>query len=369
MKIIEETPYRFRIEQEGAMRVPGIVFASKSLLPDEHGDMALQQVANVATLPGIVRASYAMPDVHWGYGFPIGGVAATDIDADGVVSPGGVGFDISCGVRLLVSDLDRERLQPRMRVVMDHLDVAIPRGVGTKGVWRLPNRGVLEEVLTGGARFAVEQGHGVARDLQRCEDGGVLEGADAAAVSDRAVERGLGQIGSLGSGNHFLEIQAVDRIYETAAAAKMGLAQGTVCVMIHTGSRGLGHQICTDHVRQMGQAMSRYGIEVPDRQLACVPVQSPGGPGLLGGDGRGSKLRTRQQAAAHRGDASSVRGPDRDFAGPAVRRVAQPRQNRRRIPSTARPAPCACTAKGRPAHYRRTIPTCRPSWRRSANPC
>ena len=144
MKIIEETPYRFRIEQEGAMRVPGIVFASRSLLPDEHADMALQQVANVATLPGIVRASYAMPDVHWGYGFPIGGVAATDIDADGVVSPGGVGFDISCGVRLLVSDLDRQRLQPKIRAVMDHLDAAIPRGVGTKGVWRLPNRGVLE---------------------------------------------------------------------------------------------------------------------------------------------------------------------------------------------------------------------------------
>jgi tRNA-splicing ligase RtcB (3'-phosphate/5'-hydroxy nucleic acid ligase) len=174
MKIIEETPYRFRIEPEGAMRVPGIVFASKSLLPD--GDMALQQVVNVATLPGIVRASYAMPDVHWGYGFPIGGVAATDINADGVVSPGGVGFDISCGVRLLVSEMDRDRLQPKIRVVMDRLDVAIPRGVGTKGVWRLPNRGVLEQVLTGGARFAVEQGHGVERDLERCEDGGVLEG-------------------------------------------------------------------------------------------------------------------------------------------------------------------------------------------------
>jgi tRNA-splicing ligase RtcB len=201
-KIVKETPYRFRIEQEGAMRVPGIVFASRSLLPDEHEDMALAQVANVATLPGIVRASYAMPDVHWGYGFPIGGVAATVIDADGVVSPGGVGFDISCGVRLLVSRvLDRDRLQPRIRAVMDHLDVAIPRGVGTKGVWRLPNRGVLKQVLAGGARFAVEQGHGVARDVKRCEDGGALEGADPATVSDRAFERGLAQIGSLGSGN------------------------------------------------------------------------------------------------------------------------------------------------------------------------
>lgn len=281
-KIVKETPYRFRIEQEGAMRVPGIVFASRSLLPDEHEDMALAQVANVATLPGIVRASYAMPDVHWGYGFPIGGVAATDIDADGVVSPGGVGFDISCGVRLLVSRvLDRDRLQPRIRAVMDHLDVAIPRGVGTKGVWRLPNRGVLKQVLAGGARFAVEQGHGVARDVKRCEDGGVLEGADPATVSDRAFERGLAQIGSLGSGNHFLEVQAVDRIYDAAVAGHMGLSEGRICVMIHTGSRGLGHQICTDHVRQMGQAMGRYGIHVPDRQLACVPVRSPEGQAYL----------------------------------------------------------------------------------------
>ena len=282
MQIIEETPYRFRIEQQGPMRVPGIVFASRSLLPDQHGDMALQQVANVATLPGIVRASYAMPDVHWGYGFPIGGVAATDIDTGGVISPGGVGFDISCGVRLLVSrELDRDRLRPRLRAVMDHLDHAIPRGVGTKGVWRLPDRGVLQQVLTGGARYAVQQGHGVARDLQRCEDGGAMEAADAATISDRAIERGLAQIGSLGSGNHFLEVQAVDRIYDPAAATAMGLSENTVCVMIHTGSRGLGHQICTDHVHQMRQAMGRYGIQVPDRQLACVPVRSPEGQAYL----------------------------------------------------------------------------------------
>ena len=282
MKIIEETPYRFRIEQEGAMRVPGIVFASRSLLPDEHGDMALAQVANVATLPGIVRASYAMPDVHWGYGFPIGGVAATDIDEGGVVSPGGVGFASSCGVRLLVSrQLSREELQPKLCAVMDHLDVAIPRGVGTKGVWRLPDRGVLEQVLVGGARFAVEQGHGAVRDLQRCEDGGVLEGADAAAVSDRAVERGLGQIGSLGVGvTTSWKCRPSRRVYDTDGRP-MGLSQGGVCVMIHTGSRGLGHQIFTDHVRQMEKAMDRYGIQVPDRQLACVPVRSPEGQAYL----------------------------------------------------------------------------------------
>ena len=282
MKITRETPYRFRIEQEGAMRVPGIVFASRSLLPSDPADMALIQVANVATLPGIVRASYAMPDVHWGYGFPIGGVAATDVDNDGVVSPGGVGFDISCGVRLLVSrGLDRDRLRPRLSAVMDRLDRAIPRGVGTEGVWRLPDRDALRQVLIGGARFAVEQGHGVARDLERCEDGGVMGGADVAAVSERAVERGLEQVGSLGSGNHFLEIQAVDRIHDPAAAAQLGLAEGTVCVMIHTGSRGLGHQVCTDHVRLMEKAMGRYGIEVPDRQLACAPVRSPEGQAYL----------------------------------------------------------------------------------------
>lgn len=282
MKLIEETPYRFRIERDGAMRVPGIVFASRELLPHDQGDMALQQVANVATLPGIVRASFAMPDVHWGYGFPIGGVAATDIEDGGVISPGGVGFDISCGVRLLVSNgSNRDRMRERLPAIMDRLDRAIPRGVGTKGVWRLPDRDILQQVLTGGARFAVEQGYGVTRDLERCEDGGVMAGADAGAVSERAVERGLDQIGSLGSGNHFLEVQTVDRIFDAVAATQLGLAEETVCVMIHTGSRGLGHQICTDHVRLMEHAMGRYGISVPDRQLACVPVRSPEGQAYL----------------------------------------------------------------------------------------
>ena len=305
-KIVKETPYRFRIEQEGAMRVPGIVFASRSLLPDEHEDMALAQVANVATLPGIVRASYAMPDVHWGYGFPIGGVAATDIDADGVVSPGGVGFDISCGVRLLVSRvLDRDRLQPRIRAVMDHLDVAIPRGVGTNGVWRLPNRGVLKHVLAGGARFAVEQGHGVARDVERCEDGGVLEGADPATVSDRAFERGLAQIGSLGSGNHFLEVQAVDRIYDAAVAGHMGLSEGRICVMIHTGSRGLGHQICRSRPADgTGHGPLRHPRARSPVGLCARSLSR--GPGLPGGDGRGGQLRASQPAVAHRGDTSGV---------------------------------------------------------------
>jgi tRNA-splicing ligase RtcB len=239
-------------------------------------------VANVATLPGIVEASYAMPDVHWGYGFPIGGVAATDIDSGGVVSPGGVGFDISCGVRLLASTgIGRHELAPKLRAIMDRLDRAIPRGVARGGLWRLRNRSELDMLLTGGARYAVERGHGVARDLERCEDNGAVSNADPAQVSSRAAERGRGQVGSLGSGNHFLEIQAIDNVYDAAAAAAMGLQLDQVCVMIHCGSRGLGHQICTDHVRIMEKVMAEYGISVPDRQLACAPVRSPEGRGYL----------------------------------------------------------------------------------------
>ena len=283
MKVVEETPYRFRIEQEGRMRVPGIVFLSPALLPHAREDQSLQQVANVASLPGIVRASYAMPDMHSGYGFPIGGVAATDVEAGGVVSPGGVGFDISCGVRLLVArGLDRAALAPRLRAVMDRLDADIPRGMGPGGVWHVTARADLERLLVGGSRYAVERGYGVAADLDRCEDGGALDGADPAQVSERALHRGLGQVGSLGSGNHFLEVQVVDEVYDASTAAVMGIEAGSVCVMIHCGSRGLGHQICTDHVRTMDQAMGTYGIKVPDRQLACAPVTSPEAQAYIG---------------------------------------------------------------------------------------
>ncbi|WP_281174179.1 RtcB family protein [Amycolatopsis taiwanensis] len=277
LEIVAETPHRFRIERHGRMRVPGIVFASRALLPDPAGDESLRQVANVATLPGIVRASFAMPDVHWGYGFPIGGVAGTDVDHGGVVSPGGVGFDISCGVRLLAADLDRDALAPRLGGLMDALGQAIPRGMRRGAVWTLASPGQLRDLLAGGAQYAVESGHGVARDLLRCEDGGVVTGADPGGLSERAIERGLGQVGSLGSGNHFLEVQAVEKIYDEPAADAFGLWPGQVCVMIHCGSRGLGHQVCSDHVRLMEKAMARYGIEVPDRQLACVPAESPDG--------------------------------------------------------------------------------------------
>lgn len=281
MELVEESPYRFRIDRHGGMRVPGVVFASRALLPDVGADNSLEQVANVATLPGVVGASYAMPDVHWGYGFPIGGVAATDVDIGGVVSPGGVGFDISCGVRLLAADLDRSELQPSLDALMDGLDVATPRGMGKGAVWKLPSRPQLGEVMAGGSRYAVEQGHGVGRDLERCEDYGAVADADPGQVSERAVQRGL-QVGSLGSGNHFLEVQAVDHVYDEPVAGAFGLRVGQICVMIHCGSRGLGHQICTDHVRVMEEAMTRYGISVPDRQLACAPVSSPEGRAYLG---------------------------------------------------------------------------------------
>lgn len=282
MELVEESPYRFRIDRRDPMRVPGVVFASEALLPDVGADRSLEQVAAVATLPGIVDASFAMPDVHLGYGFPIGGVAATDVAAGGVVSPGGVGFDISCGVRLLAADLDLAGLRPRLEAVMDGLGGATPRGAGRGAVWHVTGRSDLDGVLREGSRYAVRRGFGVGRDLERCEDHGALDDADPGAVSPRAVERGATQVGSLGSGNHFLEVQSVAEVYDHDVATTFGLWPGQVCVMIHCGSRGLGHQICTDYVRRMEKAMRRYDIQVPDRQLACAPVESPEGHDYLG---------------------------------------------------------------------------------------
>ena len=282
IELIQETPVRWRIDPRGAMRVPGIVFASKALLPEVVEDHSMEQVVNVATLPGIVVASYAMPDVHWGYGFPIGGVAATDVQQAGVVSPGGVGFDISCGVRLLVSDLHSDDLSECLPALMDALAARIPRGLGHGAVWPLRGEAELCRVLDGGARWAVEQDVGDARDLDRCEDHGAVGDADPDQVSQRARQRGLGQLGSLGSGNHFLEVQVVETVHDTETAAAFGLEAGQVAVMIHCGSRGLGHQVCSDHVQAMLAAMGRHRIQVPDRQLACAPVDSPEGQAYLG---------------------------------------------------------------------------------------
>jgi tRNA-splicing ligase RtcB len=279
--VIPDGPGRWRIERTGAMRVPGVVFASQALLPDVAHDQTLRQVANVATLPGIVDASYAMPDLHWGYGFAIGGVAATDPAAGGVVSPGGVGFDISCGVRLLVAAVTRDDAGRHLGRLMELLAGAIPRGMGRGAVLSSVGAAELDGVLRQGSAWAVEHGYGVPDDLTFCEDGGVVADADPATVGDRALERGQAQLGSLGSGNHFLEVQAVDRIDDAGVASALGLTPGLLCVMIHCGSRGLGHQICSDQVRAMQSAMTRYSIDVPDPQLACVPVHSPEGDRYL----------------------------------------------------------------------------------------
>jgi tRNA-splicing ligase RtcB (3'-phosphate/5'-hydroxy nucleic acid ligase) len=264
------------------MRVPGMIFGTPDLLAKAVEDRAVLQVANVATLPGIVKASYAMPDIHWGYGFPIGGVAAMDAEGDGVISPGGVGFDIACGVRLLRSELEWERdVKPVIRELVYALGAQVPRGVGTKGRLHL-SRGDVGKVLRDGVRFPLSKGIGFEQDAERCEDGGVLESARPEEVSDKALDRGCPQLGSLGAGNHFVELQVVEEVLEPVAANVMGLFVGQVCVMIHSGSRGLGHQVCTDHLKVMDGLMQRSRIEVPDRQLACVPLGHEAAEAYLG---------------------------------------------------------------------------------------
>jgi tRNA-splicing ligase RtcB (3'-phosphate/5'-hydroxy nucleic acid ligase) len=270
--------YVWDIPRQGDMLVPGRVFASEELMEVAFGDRATDQVANVACLPGIVVASFAMPDVHWGYGFPIGGVAAMSV-SDGVVSPGGVGFDICCGVRLLASRFDESDFLAHRQAVMTELDVRIPRGIGKGGI--APGS-LVGEVLVGGAVAALGHGYGWESDLARCEEGGLSEGADPSAITEKALTRGRGQLGSLGAGNHFLELQVVDEVVDDGAAAAFGIESGMLMTMIHCGSRGLGHQTCTDQLRLMGEAMKRHGIQVPDRQLACVPVESPEGLQYLG---------------------------------------------------------------------------------------
>ena len=268
----------WEIEPEAGMRVPGRIYATWDLLETEGGQAA-QQVANVAHLPGIVEASIAMPDIHWGYGFPIGGVAATAVADGGVVSPGGVGFDICCGVRLLASRFTESDFLTHRNAVMAELDRRIPRGLGRGSIAR---GDLVSRVLRSGARAVLQAGYGREDDLARCEENGTSPGADPGAITDKALQRGGWQLGSLGAGNHFLEVQVVDEIHEDTAAAAFGLAAGMVVVMIHCGSRGLGHQTCTDQLRVMGTAMQQHGITVPDRQLACVPVESREGEAYLG---------------------------------------------------------------------------------------
>ena len=263
------------------MRVPGRIFADDALMQTISQDQALEQVANVAFLPGIVGHSLAMPDIHWGYGFPIGGVAATDIENDGVVSPGGVGFDINCGVRLLRTDLTESELRPHLKKLMDTLNRQVPTGLGGNGRLRLERMDV-DRVLQQGARWAVEQGFGDLEDLEVTEEKGCISGADPQAVGEKPKKRGAPQLGTVGSGNHFLEVQAVAEIIDADAARSMGILEpGQVTVLIHCGSRGLGHQVCTDALKVIEAATARYDFELPDRQLAAVPVKSPEGQDYL----------------------------------------------------------------------------------------
>lgn len=274
--------YRWKIPSsyKPGMKVPGLIFASEALLPGISNDKAPEQVANVAFLPGIVKYSLAMPDIHWGYGFSIGGVAATDPQAHGVISPGGVGYDINCGVRLLRSDLTEKDLKPRLEDLINSLFGNIPCGVGSSGNIRVKDKEE-SEIFLKGAGWAVQKGYGIKEDLECTEDNGYIKGADPDKVSDRAYERGRKQSGTLGSGNHFLEIQVVDEIFDEKVAASYGIFKGQITVMIHSGSRGLGYQVCDDYVKSMVRCLGKYNINVPDRQLACAPIDSPEGGAYL----------------------------------------------------------------------------------------
>jgi tRNA-splicing ligase RtcB (3'-phosphate/5'-hydroxy nucleic acid ligase) len=274
--------YRWRIPKsaKSGMRVDGLIYASETMLHQILEDKAAEQVANVAFLPGIVGSSMAMPDIHWGYGFAIGGVAATRV-SDGVVSPGGVGFDINCGVRLMRTNFTVEQIRPRINKLADAVFNAVPSGVGSKGNIKL-NSKEMNEVLVKGSRWAVNNGYGRREDLLTTEENGEIAGAEPDRVSQRAKERGSPQLGTLGSGNHFLEVTVIDEIYEPETARVMGLNEvGQVVLYVHCGSRGLGHQVADDYIKEMLRAMQKYGIEVPDRQLACAPVTSPEGQAYL----------------------------------------------------------------------------------------
>ncbi|MBN2123948.1 MAG: RtcB family protein [Deltaproteobacteria bacterium] len=272
MKLEKMDDWRWRIPQTGHMRVPGIIFSSEALIKEVQQDQSLVQVANVATLPGIVKSSLAMPDIHWGYGFPIGGVAAFHME-EGIVSPGGVGYDINCGCRLLTTSLRADEIRPLIKRLISSLFMNIPAGVGSRGLLVLSKKDEAK-VAVEGAAWAVQKGFGDPEDLERTEDRGTMKGADPSVLSERAVKRGLDQLGTLGSGNHFLEIQVVDRVYDPATARQFGLFEGQVTVFIHSGSRGFGHQICDDFLKEMGQQVSSQGFHLPDRQLACAPLRS-----------------------------------------------------------------------------------------------
>ncbi len=270
---------RWMVPQTGGMKVPGIIYASERLIKEMGADESPKQVANVAHLPGIVKYSLAMPDMHWGYGFPIGGVAAFDLQ-DGIISPGGVGYDINCGCRLVTTRLVYEDVRERMRDLVGALFRDIPSGVGSKGALKLSPKEE-RKVLIEGAKWAVDNGYGTDEDLETTEDRGAIADADPEMVSTRALERGREQLGTLGSGNHFLEIEVVEKIFDATAASAFGLEEGQITVLIHSGSRGLGYQVCDDYLARMVKHLGELNIPLPDRQLACAYLDSPRGKEYL----------------------------------------------------------------------------------------
>ena len=279
-RLKRRSAYAWEVAPHGAMRVPAVIYASEALMR-EMDEKVYEQAVNVAALPGIVGASYAMPDAHWGYGFPIGGVAAFDPDEGGVVSAGGVGFDISCGVRCLHTGLHREDILAVHKPLAHELSRAIPAGLGSTGAIRLGEE-EMDAMLAGGARWAVQRGWGESADLERIEEGGQMKHAKPGNVSAQAKKRQRDEMGTLGSGNHYLEVQHVSTIFDEGIASAFGLKQGDIVVMIHCGSRGLGHQIGTEFLKEMVIAAAHYGIMLPDRELACAPIKSPIGEDYLG---------------------------------------------------------------------------------------
>ena len=273
VKLRQVDEYRWEIPREGKMRTRGLVFASEAMISKIREDQSLQQVANVATLPGIEGPSLAMPDIHWGYGFPIGGVAAFSLE-EGVVSPGGVGYDINCGVRLLRTNLQRSQVECCIEELVNVLFANIPSGLGSRRKELKLALPALKEVMRQGAGWAVKNGYGAAADLDHIEAQGCIEGADPERVSQFAMDRGKDQLGTLGSGNHFVEVGYVLEIFDEKLAAALGLFKDQVTAIVHTGSRGLGHQVCDDYIKVMLRAVAKYGIELPDRQLCCAPLNS-----------------------------------------------------------------------------------------------
>jgi tRNA-splicing ligase RtcB len=277
---LDDYRWEIPVSYKQGMKVPGVIYADESMMKTIRQDQSIEQVANVAFLPGIVGRSLAMPDIHWGYGFPIGGVAATRV-SDGVISPGGVGYDINCGVRLLRTNLTVGEIKPKMAQLINNLFHNVPSGLGSKGKIKASDKD-LNMVMTEGARWAVNKGFGFPEDIEVTEEKGCIKGADPEKVSFRARQRGAPQLGTLGSGNHFLEVQVVEEIFDRSAATAMGIEDtGQVLLLIHTGSRGFGHQICDDYLRTMAEAVRKYGIDLPDRQLACAPTESKEGKDYL----------------------------------------------------------------------------------------